>query len=569
MRLINTSTGLLEEFLGRNIPKYAILSHRWEEEEVSIEDMRDPSRYTKKGWQKIQKTLEIAFQAGLDYAWVDTCCINKSSSAELAEAINSMYRWYQRSEICYAFLSDLPAFESLDVALKQCQWFTRGWTLQELIAPENVIFFDRGWNLRGSKVDLIKPLSMITGINPAVLRHEKSLASVAVAQKMSWAAHRETTRIEDTAYCLLGIFDVHMALLYGEEGKAFRRLQEEIIKSTADLSIFAWRMPLASKPAKRPKRRHFCSVLAESPLPFANSISFEKIRNHGLHEFSISNKGVKTKARILSEEIPGEQRYRYVLSLESFRSTTPKQVLGIRLRMCGDDQYMREDPWNLVKSTIRLQRFPPRESYLLTKLPEMNLHPTSQILDTSQFIAQTRSHVLQIIFPRNVGIVEASPWGRYDDEDQIFDVSGDSKLDVSAMKLNIIYELKYRRKAKIEFHCMFYAVGWSALDAEPQSTLVNYQSLSTNLKNVQTEIATWDPTSSQVADLLRYHQIPRSPAATYEIPGTEESIFVSFTTTLESDPKVCPNRFWRIKFISEICETRNLLPVEHSTWIPK
>src|SRR6266480_713025 len=243
MRLINTVTGLFEEFIGRNIPKYAILSHTWEEEEVSIKDMSLPSRNNKKGYRKVEMTCQIASQAGFGYAWVDTCCIDKSSSAELTEAINSMYRWYQRAEVCYVFLADLPASASLNVALQNCRWFTRGWTLQELIAPGIIFFFDQEWNNRGTKRELVEDLSRITGINTKILLHAQRLSSVAVAQKMSWAANRKTTRVEDAAYCLLGIFNVNMPLLYGEEEKAFRRLQEEIIRSTSDFSIFAWRMP--------------------------------------------------------------------------------------------------------------------------------------------------------------------------------------------------------------------------------------------------------------------------------------------------------------------------------------
>src|SRR5207248_11760504 len=148
---------------------YAILSHTWEEEEeVSFKDMSDPSRNNKKGYRKIEMTRQMASRAGLSYAWVDTCCIDKSSSAELTEAINSMYRWYQRSDICYAFLADLPASVSLDTALQRCRWFTRGWTLQELIAPEDIYFFDQDWNNRGSKRDLVEHLSRITGINASI-----------------------------------------------------------------------------------------------------------------------------------------------------------------------------------------------------------------------------------------------------------------------------------------------------------------------------------------------------------------------------------------------------------------
>lgn len=122
MRLINTATGLFEEFVGTNIPNYAILSHTWEGEEVSFKDMNDGTYRDKKGFRKIEMTCQLAAKEGLQYAWVDTCCIDKSSSAELTEAINSMYRWYQRAEVCYAFLLDLPEKATLSVELSNCRW---------------------------------------------------------------------------------------------------------------------------------------------------------------------------------------------------------------------------------------------------------------------------------------------------------------------------------------------------------------------------------------------------------------------------------------------------------------
>jgi hypothetical protein len=122
MRLINTSTYQLEEFFGSQIPKYAILSHTWEDEEVSFKDISDGTHAHKKGFVKIAKTCELAASEGLAYAWVDTCCIDKSSSAELTEAINSMFRWYERAEVCYAFLSDLPVHSDLDKIMPSCRW---------------------------------------------------------------------------------------------------------------------------------------------------------------------------------------------------------------------------------------------------------------------------------------------------------------------------------------------------------------------------------------------------------------------------------------------------------------
>lgn len=158
MRLINTNTYAFEEFIGRNIPKYAILSHTWEEEEVSFADVTGNPRFReKKGWSKIDMTCKLASHQGLAYAWVDTCCIDKSSSAELTEAINSMFRWYQRAEICYVFLSDL--YKGTVRELDHCRWFTRGWTLQELIAPCRVQFFDSSWRHCGDRSGMITELA--------------------------------------------------------------------------------------------------------------------------------------------------------------------------------------------------------------------------------------------------------------------------------------------------------------------------------------------------------------------------------------------------------------------------
>ncbi|KAM0265092.1 hypothetical protein ACHAPA_007952 [Fusarium lateritium] len=210
-----------------------------------------------------------------DYIWVDTCCIDKSSSAELSEAINSMFRWYAESTVCIAFLEDVTLSESKEAtknAFVNSRWFTRGWTLQELIAPGKVIFYDRDWNRLGTRAELKDDIKPITGISDELLNtthhmmeiKQRQLVQYSVAEKMYWAARRETTRPEDIAYCLLGIFDINMPLLYGEgQTKAFKRLQEEIIKSTDDESIFAWRQP-----RYRVVGKTYWSLLASSPSAF-------------------------------------------------------------------------------------------------------------------------------------------------------------------------------------------------------------------------------------------------------------------------------------------------------------
>lgn len=174
---------------------------------------------------------------------MDTCCIDKTSSAELSEAINSMYRWYQKAEVCYAFLSDVPSSEDPhkeESAFRKSRWFTRGWTLQELIAPVHLTFFGSDWEDIGSKLNLKVLISAITKVDARALAGSRILNGWNVAQKMSWASRRVTTREEDIAYCLMGLFDINMPMLYGEGKKAFLRLQEEIIRNSQDETIFAW-----------------------------------------------------------------------------------------------------------------------------------------------------------------------------------------------------------------------------------------------------------------------------------------------------------------------------------------
>ena len=193
--------------------------------------------------EKIRQACELARAHGYQYIWIDSCCIDKSSSSELSEAINSMYLWYRSAHICYAFLADVSRTDDpkrKDSAFRTSRWFRRGWTLQELIAPEILVFVSAEWSVFGTKATLGSVIEDITGIECGILSHKKQLDEVSVAARMSWAAKRETTRIEDQAYSLLGIFDIHMPTLYGEGPRAFRRLQEEILRRIPDQSIFAW-----------------------------------------------------------------------------------------------------------------------------------------------------------------------------------------------------------------------------------------------------------------------------------------------------------------------------------------
>jgi len=220
-----------------DIPRYAILSHTWgdDEEEVTFKDLKKGSGKKKSGYKKIQFCGAQASRDGLQYFWVDTCCINKSDLTELSEAINSMFRWYKKAAKCYVYLSDVSAIgldpidESLQLwepAFRNSRWFTRGWTLQELIAPPSVEFFCSHGRRLGDKKELEQQLVEITGI-PALALRGTSLSEFPVNERMSWAETRMTHRAEDKAYSLLGIFDICMPLLYGEGWeKAFIRIRE-------------------------------------------------------------------------------------------------------------------------------------------------------------------------------------------------------------------------------------------------------------------------------------------------------------------------------------------------------
>ncbi|KAI6101089.1 heterokaryon incompatibility protein-domain-containing protein, partial [Pisolithus croceorrhizus] len=238
--------------------KYAILSHRWEDgSEVTYKEMIGLMKMDERkknevrersGYQKIIKCCEQAMKDDFEWLWIDTCCIDKRSSAELSEAINSMYQWYQDAQVCYAYLNDVkesifptePNSETFPKSNGWPEWFMRGWTLQELIAPARIEFFNKEWVSVGNKQRLAPILKDITRIPCDVLRDGLAGKRLSVARIMSWAATRKTARVEDRAYSLMGLFGVHMPMVYGEGKKAFRRLQLEIIREFNDHSIFAW-----------------------------------------------------------------------------------------------------------------------------------------------------------------------------------------------------------------------------------------------------------------------------------------------------------------------------------------
>ena len=304
MRLLNSETLELYEF-NESIPEYAILSHTWGKSEVTLQDIQNGEKRRDEGFNKIHNCCAQAQEDGYEWVWIDTCCIDKTSSAELSEAINSMFKWYAESAVCYVYLSDVPVPNPHfpEKEFRNSRWFTRGWCLQELIAPRHVEFYAAQWTDIGTKESLVDVIHDITGIDKRVLgkgddSHDLSflaretkrlfyfqsithrLSVYPAAERMSWASMRQTSRTEDIAYCLLGIFQINMPLLYGEGSKAFYRLQEEIMRHNPDLSLFLWcTQRLHSETFMADQTLTEYSALASSPEAFKRegfSLSLQK-----------------------------------------------------------------------------------------------------------------------------------------------------------------------------------------------------------------------------------------------------------------------------------------------------
>ncbi|KAH7629308.1 heterokaryon incompatibility protein-domain-containing protein [Sordaria sp. MPI-SDFR-AT-0083] len=437
MRLINTTTLTLQSFMlpAPQLPSYAILSHTWypsPDDEVTFQDFTLLPRHElekKRGYAKISQTCQRAKKSGIKWAWVDTCCIDKTSSAELTEAINSMFAWYKGATVCFAFLEDLEPVPGtargsgtgrrLGLGVPQgqngqngqngpgqsegrlsvsddggsnvgsnvsaatgsrmgsttssthiqagrmehlsheekvrrfgaCRWFTRGWTLQELIAPSKMGFYNSKWEFVGEKPALKQVLAEITQISESVLENSALLPTIPVAQRMSWASSRVTTRPEDMAYCLLGIFDVQSPLMYGEGEKAFIRLQEEIVKETNDFSIFAWK---TGKGSGTQHQKHW-GILAPSPKEFAGSRDIEVWGNPLYNaECYVTGKGLRfTPApggggllRSGSSRFKGTEGT-YLLDLGCYHRSEKGKAIGVFLQQHGSDLYCRVVPESL------------------------------------------------------------------------------------------------------------------------------------------------------------------------------------------------------------------------------
>lgn len=379
--LATTSDPLrLMRFHGQ-VPEYVILSHTWgeEEEEVSFQELQNGTGKSKAGYQKIKNCCKQAASDGFRFAWIDTCCIDKTSSAELSEAINSMYQWYKDSRICYAYLEDVDGVQDgaqfLPV-LGMPKWFTRGWTLQELIAPSVVEFYSKDWTEIGTKLSLAETITSLTGIPPDALQGG-NISRFNFAEKMSWASRRSTTREEDKAYCLMGLFNINMPLLYGEGSRAFIRLQEEILKRSEDYTMFAWAdFGFYSK----------SGLLASSPsafdpesYPYSDFRSITELQDIAGQAPIMSSRGVHITLPVQEHNDPETGPY-YIAHLSSLRSNGELVCIMLSKIDGKSSRVERSDPASLVHVAAE-----ERYKFIPTDLCVVQQHDESWIPVWNQF----------------------------------------------------------------------------------------------------------------------------------------------------------------------------------------
>ena len=380
IRLIDTSTICLKPFVGV-VPEYAILSHTWDPEgEISFQELRDANNisnhliWDQRAFSKIVAMCWKARVNGIKYAWIDTCCIDKTSSAELSESINSMWKWYQQAQVCYVLLSDFEISRT-EYSMANCRWFTRGWCLQEVLAPSSIEFFDKNWAYVGSKLSLGPVISQITNIPKEILADRSLIGSVPTAQKMSWAANRQTTREEDVAYCLLGIFEVNMPLLYGEGMNAFLRLQEEIIRRSNDRSIFAFPCNPSNLGADAGNNvsPRYPNLFATSPRDFLNCSDLKSTRS-GTHEseaFTMTNKGLYFYRVEMRVDL---QQGLFILPLNCVVGESGE--IAMHLRKTGPGLYVKHDePLERPEDTEKIYKTIEEAVYVSPKITSsLNFH---------------------------------------------------------------------------------------------------------------------------------------------------------------------------------------------------
>jgi hypothetical protein len=266
LRLLDVRTYQVSVFNEAAAPRYAAISHTWGPDEVVFKDLVNFQYATLRGgFAKLQGACLTVIKLGIEWIWIDTVCIDRSSSVEVSDSVNSIFRWFRNSQFCIVYLDDLCPDDEGSASfrqLKACRWMTRSWTLQEVIAPRDVRFFSRRWTQIGTKESLLLQISVITGVDPDVLMDADRLPDVSAGRKMSWAANRSTTFVEDLAYSLVGIFGLYTTVSYGEGSIAFIRLQKEILRTSKDATLFLWQATASQQRCR--------GAFAHSPIEFAH-----------------------------------------------------------------------------------------------------------------------------------------------------------------------------------------------------------------------------------------------------------------------------------------------------------
>lgn len=348
-RLVNARTHALETFSSR-VPPYAILSHTWGSEEVSLQEWQAGTKTDCEGYHKVLGTCERAVLDGLDYVWVDTCCIDKTNHVELSEAINSMFKWYQDAEVCYVLLSDLevhlhPVEQSEDETedsndthsmsdnetkeFQRSRYFTRGWTLQEMLAARTVLFFAADGTHLGDLRRLAEIVSDATGIDVALLSGVKSLDDFTIPQKISWASNRKTTKVEDRTYSLLGLLNVSLDLRYGDGEQEFIRLQKEVLKQAHGIHVLAWMGTDGSRLQR---------LLADRPEDFrcCSGISFDRSVASGAEMWE-TNRGLRGALPVVRRSRScGDNATQDLIVLDCYKAGSSDEVLALPVRRLGN-----------------------------------------------------------------------------------------------------------------------------------------------------------------------------------------------------------------------------------------
>ncbi|USP76565.1 HET-domain-containing protein [Curvularia clavata] len=360
----------LEDFTFRmnDLPRYVIFSHRWLSQnehggDVTFKEFNDSEDQIRQAaairnpekrkaeierlglrtpaFDKLLRAVEVARGLWASHIWIDSCCINRDNSSELTEALNSMYRYYKEADTCLVYLHDFGG-SSEPYEFSNQQWFKRGWTLQELIAPKRVNFYNQNWEFIGTRSEtaIAEAISKVTKIPKEALDGRIPPYEYSVAQRMSWAANRDTTRGEDMAYSLFGLFDVNLTPIYGEGAqKAFLRLQEAILSSTNDMSLFAW--------TSNETNEEYRGILARSPKEFREAGNLVHRKFLGPNpEFSMTNRGLKIMPLLSKRR---DDTYFMPLNCAEKRSDSA-QSLGIILakRSPSDERLYRYKPAKLA-----------------------------------------------------------------------------------------------------------------------------------------------------------------------------------------------------------------------------